>query len=337
MRRLNIYIKNFIIFIFYFLIIYAIINNIFFNKVNKEGFGLGDINDVVNDIKDVTKTVGEIPDQVRNLDKKLTDQVNSIGDRLKSETQQLGNQIRNETKAMGDQIKSETQQIGNQIKTETQQMGTQIKSETQQMGDQIKSETQQMNNQLKSQTEQMGRELTSNVERLGNEIKTKTEEMGKEIEKKTVEIVTVKLKTIFTQIGDVFNNGIIKPILALFNGIGAIFVQLFNILKELGNKIVSLPSCMFIYMIKETSNTFNFFYSKLVPKFLRDFFSFIYIYTFRHIVEFIGYITGFDAAVDRCYRFNVSEEVDNINSSLSDINKSFKRDFGNIDFSQIKL
>lgn len=238
--------KTLILFTSIFLI-FIILNSLFNKK--KEGFSINDIDNMFDDVNNITKVVGEVPEQINNIDNKLTQQVNNMGD----------------------------------------------------------------------------------------QIVKKTEEMGKEIEKNTINILTVKLKSIFVQIGDIFNNGIINPILALFNGIGNIFVQIFNILKEIANKIVSLPNCIFTYAIKETINTFEYLYNKILPKFLRNILSFIYQYTFRYIFDFIGYITGYDESVQKCYGFNVSSEVDNINSSLNNIETSFKNDFGNLDFSQINI
>ena len=134
-----------------------------------------------------------------------------------------------------------------------------------------------------------------------------------------------------------FNEGLIKPIIALFYGIGNIFVQIFNILREIGNKIVTLPSCIFTYAIKETLDTIYFIYNKIMPTFLRNIIKFIYNYTFKYIFEFLGYITGYTDSVSRCYGFNVSSQVDNINSSLNNINSSFQNNFGKLDFSKIKV
>lgn len=229
-------IKNIIIFLISIFLIFIIISSFFFKK--KEGFSINNINDMFNDVKNITKVVGEVPKQINNIDKKLTQQVNN---------------------------------------------------------------------------------------------------MGKEIEKNTINILTNKLKSIFIQIGDIFNKGLINPILALFNGIGNIFVQIFNILNEIANKIVSLPNCIFTYAIKETINTFDYLYNQIIPKFLRNIFSFIYKYTFRYLFEFIGYITGYNSSVKKCYGFNISTQVDNINSSLNNIESSFKNNFGNLDFSQINI
>jgi hypothetical protein len=241
------FVKDIIILFISILIIFIICYSFFFKT--KEGFGLNDIDNMFSDVKNITKVVGTIPNEINNIENKLNQQVNNMG----------------------------------------------------------------------------------------NQIKKQTEEMGKEIEKNTLNILTKKLGSIFIQIGDIFNKGIIEPILAVFNGIGNIFVQIFNILKEVGNKIVSLPNCIFTYAIKETINTFNYLYNKILPKFLKNIISFIYRYTFRYVFEFIGYITGYNTSVQKCYGFNVSSQVDNINSSLNKIQTSFKTEFGHLDFSKIEI
>ena len=74
-----------------------------------------------------------------------------------------------------------------------------------------------------------------------------------------------------------------------------------------------------------------------MPNFLRNIFSSIYYYTFRYIFNFIGNITGYTDSVQKCYGFNVSSEVDKMNSSLNKIQSSFKNDFGRLDFSKIQI
>jgi len=189
---------------------------------------------------------------------------------------------------------------------------------------------------IKDITQVVG-DIPKEINNIDNKLTSKINDMGKEIEKKTINILTDKLKSIFTQIADMFNNAIIKPMLALFKGIGNIFVQIFNILKEISNKIVSLPNCIFTYAIKETVDSLNYIYNKIMPTFIRNILSFIYRYTFRYLFEFIGYITGYDNSVKKCYGFNVSTEVDNIKSNLNDIETAFTRDFGKLDFSKIKV
>lgn len=230
------FIKDTIILLITLLIFLIILYNIFYK--NKEGFNPKDIGGIVNDVKKVTKVVGDIPDEINNINKKLTEKIDN---------------------------------------------------------------------------------------------------MGKQIEKNMTNVLTKKLGSIFTQIGDIFDKGLVQPILAVFKGFGNIFVQIFGILKEIGNKIVSLPSCIVIFMIKGTINTIEYFYSKMVPKFLRNILSFIYRYTLRYLFDFIGYITGFDDSVQRCYGFNVSSEVNKMSSSLTNVGDTFKNDFGRLDFSKIKI
>jgi len=260
MKYININFKDSFIIVLNILLIFLIISSLFNKHKKKEGFNVNDIDNMFNDIKDVTKVIDKIPNEINNIDDKLTNKINNIGGEIKKST-----------------------------------------------------------------------------ETMGNEILKKTEAMGNEIEKKTVNILTDKLKSIFTQIGDMFNEGLINPIMALFNGIGNIFVQIFNILKEISNKIVSLPNCILTYAIKETLNTINYIYSRIIPKFLRNIIKVIYNYTFKYVFDFLGYITGYTESVSKCYGFDVSSEVDNINSSLNNINTSFKSNFGKLDFSKIKV
>jgi hypothetical protein len=250
--------SKYIIFIISILFILIICYNLF-SKTN-EGFSVNDIDNMFGDIKDITKTVQDIPNGIKNIDQKLTQQVTKVG------------------------------------------------------------------SQLEKQTEEMGKQIVK-----------KTEQMGKEIEEKTVNILTDKLKSIFTQLGEIFNKGLIKPILNLFVGIGNIFMQIFGILKQIGNKIGSLPNCIITYIIKGSIDSAESIYNKIIPNFLKNIISFVYKYTLRYIFYIIGDITGYNDSVDKCYSFNVSTNVDKINSSLSDINSSFKQDFGKLNFSEIKI
>jgi hypothetical protein len=168
-------------------------------------------------------------------------------------------------------------------------------------------------------------------------ITNKVNDMGKIIEKNLLDVLTKKIGSIFTQIGDILNEGLVEPVTAVFIGIGDVFLAIFGILGAIGEKIVSLPGCMFVYMIQEVINVCKFFYRKLVPTGLKNIFSVIYRYTFKYIFDFIGRITGYNASVQRCYGFNVSSEVDNIKSSFSKIGDTFKKDFGRLNFGKIKI
>jgi predicted PurR-regulated permease PerM len=201
----------------------------------------------------------------------------------------------------------------------------------------IPNEINKIGTKLETQTNKLGKEIEDKTQKMGKQIEEKTKKMGEEIEAKTINVLVVKLKSIFTQLGDIFNDSIISPIITLFNNIGNIFIQIFGILQEIGNKIVSLPGCLLTYAITETLNTFFYFYRTILPKFIRDIFTNIYNFTFKYVFNFIGSISGYDKSYDRCYGFNISNEVNKINSNLTNINAAFKKDFGNLDFSKIKV
>ena len=144
-------------------------------------------------------------------------------------------------------------------------------------------------------------------------------------------------KSVFAQLGDVFKNGIITPIMVLFKGIGNIFVQLFNIIELIISKIVSLPGCILVYIFVSIYNVFYNIYKSILPNKLTNLISTIYQYTFKIIIDFITNKTGIDASINRCYGFNVDKEMHSMNTGFQAINQAFTQDFGNLDFSQIKV
>ena len=93
-----------------------------------------------------------------------------------------------------------------------------------------------IDNKLTGKVTEMSNKINDNVKNMGKEIEKNTvekmEQIGKQIEKNTIDIFTNKLKSIFTQLGDMFNKGLIKPILNLFIGIGNIFVQILVYYKK---------------------------------------------------------------------------------------------------------
>ena len=77
-------IKNKIIFLISIFLIFIIISSFFLKK--KEGFSINSINNMFNDVKNITKVVGEVPEQINNIDKKLTQQVNNMGKEIEKNT-----------------------------------------------------------------------------------------------------------------------------------------------------------------------------------------------------------------------------------------------------------
>ena len=279
--------KNILLFLILFLIMFMffiIYYNIFFKE--KEGFNINDIDNMFNDVKNITTVVGKVPQQITNIDNKLIEQVKVVE---KNAENMIASQVRI--------AENKAEIIGGRIENR----------------------------------------LNEQVTRLERTIDDKTTQIGQIIQQNVLVIFKEKIGNIFIQLGNIFKDGIVDPILEVFNGIGNIFTKVFNILKEIANKIISLPNCIFTYAIASTIDTIYFFYERITPKFLKNIFSSIYYYTFRYVFDFIGYITGYNDSYNRCYEFNVSSEVDKIQSNLVNIQSSFTKDFGRLNFSQIKF
>ena len=168
-------------------------------------------------------------------------------------------------------------------------------------------------------------------------LEKKTNDAMTKLEKKTIGFVTQKLTSVFDQLGDIFNDGLIKPMTSLFTGIGNIFVQIFKILGLVVNKIVSLPSCIFTYVLVEAYDAIYRIYKSIMPNWLKNIISKIYKYTIKFIVDFLTKILGIDDSIKKCYGFNINKEMDSINSEFKNINNSFKKDFGKLNFKKIKV
>jgi len=178
---------------------------------------------------------------------------------------------------------------------------------------------------------------TNVVKNSVNTIDNKLEDFLGEVKKTTVNIVTEKLTSVFKQIGDIFEKGLINPIMVLFTGIGGIFVGIFGILREIGNKIVSLPGCMLTYFFTGIFNAIYSIYKYIIPQFIRNIVSKIYSVTLKYVVDWFLSLIGYTDSARRCYAFNVNGAIDKIEDNAKKIGNSFSSDFGRLDFSKIKI
>ena len=193
----------------------------------------------------------------------------------------------------------------------------------------IEKTTTEKFNSLNSKISEQADQVSSQINSLENKINEVTDQV--EV------LITKKFTAFFTQFGHIMYKGIIKPMEDMFVGIGHIFTQIFYILKKIGDKIVNLPGCMIVYMIKESLNVYFALYNAIVPKFIRKPIKSFYNYTLKYIFYFIGYITGYNSAVKKCYGFNVNNQVGNMENQLKNIDSSFKKNFGKMDFSKLKV
>lgn len=169
-----------------------------------------------------------------------------------------------------------------------------------------------------------------------NKIDNKLEDFLEKVKKTTIDIVTDKIYNVLKQIGDVFNKGLINPIVVLFEGISNIFIGIFGILKEIVNKIISLPNCILPYMIFSISSTIQSIYSSIMPTVIKNAIYTVHKYTFKYITDWLYDFLGIDK-YNSCYRFGVTDEINRIESNAKEIGNVFSKDFGRLDFSKIKV
>ena len=175
------------------------------------------------------------------------------------------------------------------------------------------------------------------VEQVGNTITNEIDDKLTDFLTKVENLVINKIKSFFTQFGNILNDGLVNPIIVLFEGIGYMFLAIFDILKEITNKIISLPSCILIYMFGTIIDTLYAIYAYICPNFIRKYINYMYNIIIQPPIDFILKITGFSSTINKCYSFNVNSEINKMQNQFSKINTTFKNDFGKLDFASIQL
>ena len=175
------------------------------------------------------------------------------------------------------------------------------------------------------------------VEQVGNTITNEIDDKLTDFLTKVENLVINKIKSFFTQFGNILNDGLVNPIIVLFEGIGYMFLAIFDILKEIANKIISLPSCILIYMFGTIIDTLYDIYAYICPNFIRKYINYMYNIIIQPPIDFILKITGFSSTINKCYSFNVNSEINKMQNQFSKINTTFKNDFGKLDFASIQL
>lgn len=243
--------------------------------------------------------LGDINNTIRDIKNVATDIPNKVND--------IGNSIKNTENLITNSVNTATGSINNTFNT--------VKNDMNQGFDKVKNTTTQIT----------------------KEIDDKLVKFGKEIEEKTNSLVIDKIKSFFDQLGNILNIAIVVPFKTLFVGLGDVFLQIFEIIKMIGDKIISLPNCIFIYGIKTFLDTVNKIYAYIIPSFIRNFVTTIYNFLFKWLVDYILKWIGYTGAVERCYGFNVNDKVDNMNNIFKNISRTFNSSFGNIKNSSIRL
>lgn len=186
---------------------------------------------------------------------------------------------------------------------------------------------------LPNQVTSVSREIQNAPKQIINDVERVVTKKINEVEN----VFTKKIRSVLDQIVQIFMDAIVNPIISVFVGIKTIFVEIFNILKKITDKIITLPSCMTTYLTKTITDTIYAIYASIIPRIIRSPISTIYHYTLRFPVDFIAERSGYNSSVKKCYGFNVNNEINNMNKKLNDINKAFTNDFGRLNFNKIRI
>lgn len=230
--------------------------------------------------------------------------------------------------------------VANSIPNEVRNIGNSIKNTENLISNSVNSATGSINNTfngVKSEMNQGFDKVKNTTTQITKEIEDKLVKFGKEVEQKTNDLVINKIKSFFEQLGNILEIVIVVPFKTLFIGIGDIFLQLFEIIKMIGDKIVSLPNCIFTYGIKSFSDSVQSVYRYIIPSFIRNIITSIYNLLFKWLVDYLLRIFGYTASVERCYGFNVNEKVDKMNDTLKNISRTFNSSFGKVRDNPIRL
>ena len=230
--------------------------------------------------------------------------------------------------------------VANSIPNEVRNIGNSIKNTENVITNSVNSATGSINNTfngVKSEMNQGFDKVKNTTTQVTKEIEDKLVKFGKEVEQKTNDLVINKIKSFFEQLGDILEIIIVVPFKTLFIGIGDIFLQIFAIIKMIGDKITSLPNCIFTYGIKSFSDSVQSIYRYIMPTFIRNIITSIYNFLFKWLVDYLLRIFGYTDAVRRCYEFNVNDKVDNMNNTLKNISRTFNSSFGKVRDNPIRL
>lgn len=173
------------------------------------------------------------------------------------------------------------------------------------------------------------------INSVGNKINNVGNQIGREVDSKfrkffrqVENLVTKKIGAFFNSFIKSLKGAIVDPLLALFVAIGNVFVQIFKILRKLGEKIGSLPNCMPFYIISGTYNVTRNFFKSLIPAIIWNFFGNIFRFIGKYTRPTVNWIIGYDKIKKRCYNFNVNKEVRSMGRGFKVAGNKFKNDFG---------
>lgn len=309
-----------------------------------------------NQISGIGGTIGNtITEFERDFTSKLTDVTGTINNKLtgfRTDITNVSSQVQGGVGQMQRGITDLTQQVRGgigQMESGITDITRQVESGIHKVEDEVKGGIDQMESGITDLTRQVRgginemkdgiTDITHQAEAfVENGIRTIRSEMDNAmrlIRRETQEFLINKITSVFRQLGELLDDGIIDPFKHLFTGIGSIFVELFGILTMIGDKIVSLPGCMPFYFFFGMFDNISRIFTSILPNFITNPLRQLYNFAIRPIINIILTFIGYDNS--KCYGFNVNAPISRINGTLRGIGNNFTSSFGNIRFNSIRI
>ena len=131
------------------------------------------------------------------------------------------------------------------------------------------------------------------------------------------------------------SDSIVSPFMTLFRAMGNLFEQIGGIASKVIDKIKSLPNCSALYMYQSIFGIFNAIYKKYLPNFLKNIISTIYAYTLKIPLDWISIQIGLTLWWDKCFNFNVDQQVNSIRAGFNKVGPEFTSKFGHMNLKDL--
>jgi hypothetical protein len=164
----------------------------------------------------------------------------------------------------------------------------------------------------------------------------------KEVENQTKDIVFNKIVEFFKLFGAALKRGIIDPIFGLFIGLGNVFMIILSIFKMIGDKIISLPSCVIWYVFYSIGSIIYSVMKAIMGKTIMGWFD----WTWKQIVwpfdkintlilkKWLGIDLWYlhNSVNNKCYKFPIDKKGKQMGNEFNKIGNNFANSFGQIEF-----
>jgi len=309
------------IFTFFFVIILLllIIKCLFPTQV--EGFKPKDI---IDNIEKVSTVVTDVKKNVMNIDDKFKGLTNTIRKEATGIAEDVGKEVEGKAKKFAEEVEDKAKKFAEEVENKTMKSIQQVENQSKIIAKEVEKKA------MKGI-----QEVTQSINKVRN-IALKAQDLFVKLSK---EIYSLKDKIVKFGSGfvSIMKDAIVDPFMTLFLGLGKIFQQLFGILQEIGNKIVSLQGCAIFYISDSIYNTIVLISKTILPKFVTKIIGTIYDYTLGAIFQWFLNLFEYNETKKQCYGFDVNAQVSKITNEFNKISETFTEDFGRFDMKKLGL